>query len=175
MIMTHSFGIRAEGDDSGFSRSKFILKENNYRVWSTVLEQSLRDKKLWGHIMGMAVRPPRPRAMAPAVREIAAAQGVLAVAGAAKVTQAIVDRETKLSEDFDASMARANSVLLSTLEPKDVMATMMLPSPAEKWDKLSSDYAAVSAQMATIARSRFNDFRMRDGDTVVQTQHRFGQ
>ena len=113
--------------------------------------------------MGTAFRPPRPRAMAPAVRAIAAAQGVLAVAGAAEVTQATVDRETKLSKDFDASMARANSVLLSTLEAKDVMATMMLPSPAEKWDKLSSDYAAVSAQMAIVARSRFNDFRMRDG------------
>ena len=94
-------------------------------------------------------------------------------ADAAKVTQVIADRQTKLSEDFDASVARANSVLLSTLEPEDVMATTMLPSSAEKWDKLASDYAAVSAQMATVARSRFNDFRMRDGDTVVQTQHRF--
>ena len=26
-----------------------------------------------------------------------------------------------------------------------------------------------------MARSRFNDFRIRDGDTVVQTQHRFDQ
>ena len=69
-----------------------------------------------------------------------------------------VDRETKLSEE-------------STLEPEDVMATLMLPSPVEKWDKLSSDYATVSAQMATVAKSLFNDFRMRDGDTVVQTQH----
>ena len=95
------------------------------------------------------------------------------MAGVAEVIQGIVDRETKLCKNFDASMARANSVLLSTLEPKDVMATMMLPSPAEKWDKLASDYVAVSAQMATVARSRFNDFQMKDGDTVVQTQHRF--
>ena len=101
--MESSFGIRAEGDDSGFSGSRIILKENNYRVWFTVLEQSLRDKKLWGHVMGTAVRPPRPRTMEPAVRAIAAAQGVLAVAGAAEVTQATVDRETKLSKDFDAS------------------------------------------------------------------------
>ena len=156
--MDSSIGIRAEGDDSGFFRSRIILKEGNYRVWSTVVEQNLREKKLFGHVMRTAVRPPLPRAMAPAVRAIAAAQGVLAVAGAAEVTQAIVDRETKLLEDFDASMARANSVILSTLEPKDVMATMMLPTPAEKWDKLASDYAAVSAQMATVARSRFNDF-----------------
>ena len=89
------------------------------------------------------------------------------MADAAKVAQAITDKEMKLSEDFNASMARANNVLLSMLEPKDVMATMMLPSPTEKWDKLSSDYAAVSARMATVARSRFNDFRMGDGDIVV--------
>ena len=69
----------------------------------------------WYHVMGTAVRPPPPRAMAPAVRTIAASQGVLAVAGAAEVTHAIVERETKLFEDFFASMARDNSVLLSTL------------------------------------------------------------
>ena len=173
--MDSSNGIRAIGDDSGFSRSRIVLKENNYRVWSTVVEQSLRDKKLWGHVMGTAVRPPPPRAMAPAVRTIAASQGVLAVAGAAEVTHAIAERETKLFEDFDASMARANSVLLSTLEPKDIMATLMLPSPAEKWAKLAMDYAAVFASMASNARSRFNDFRMHDGDSVVTTQHRFDE
>ena len=89
--MDSSFGIRAIGDNSGFSRSRIIFKENNYRVWSTVLEQNLREKKLWGHVMGTAVRPPPPRAMAPAVRAIAGGQGVLAMAGAAEVTQAIAD------------------------------------------------------------------------------------
>lgn len=29
--------------------------------------------------------------------------------------------------------------------------------------------------MAAIARSRFHEFRMRDGDTIVQTHHRFDQ
>ena len=167
--MDTSFGIRAEGEDSGFTRSRIILKESNYRVWSTVLEQNLREKKVWGHVMGTAVRPPLPRVLGPAVQAIAAAQGVLAVAGAAEVTQAIVDRETKISEDFDAAMARANSMILGALEQKDVMASMMLLTPAEKWAKLASDYAAVSEQMATVARTRFNDFRMREGDTVVQT------
>ena len=89
--MDSSFGIRVKGDDSGFSRSRITLKENNCRVWSTVLEQKLREKKLFGHVMRTAVRPPLPRAMAPAVRAIAASQGVLAVASAAEVAQAIAE------------------------------------------------------------------------------------
>ena len=52
---------------------------------------------------------------------------------------------------------------------------MMLPSPVAKWAKLASDYAAVSASMATVARTRFNDFKTLDGETVVQTLHRFDQ
>ena len=76
----------------------------------------------------------------------------------------MVDRDIKRSEDFDAAIASANLVILQTLEPEDVMATMMLPSLAKKWAKLATDYTAVSASMAVIARSRFHDFRMRDGD-----------
>ena len=87
----------------------------------------------------------------------------------------MVDHDIIRYEDFDAAIARANSVLLQTLEPKDVMTTMMLPSPAEKWTKLVTDYAAILASMAAIARSRFHDFRMRDDDSVVQTQHRFDE
>ena len=43
-----SIGIRA--DDVG--RSRIILREGNYRVWSKVLEQTLREKKMWNHVMG---------------------------------------------------------------------------------------------------------------------------
>ena len=43
-----TIGIRA--DDVG--RSRIILREGNYRVWSTILEQTLREKKLWNHVMG---------------------------------------------------------------------------------------------------------------------------
>ena len=125
--------------------------------------------------MGTAVVPPAPRVVSPAIHEIVAADGALIAAGAVEVTQVMADSELKKSEDFEAAVARANSVLLSTLEPKDIMATMMLPSPAAKWAKLASDYAAVSASMATVARTRFNDFKMLDGETVVQTLHRFDQ
>ena len=58
-------------------------------------------------------------------------------------------------------------MLLQSLDAKGVMATMMLLSSEDKWDKLATDYAAVSTAMAVIARSRFHDFRMRDGDTIV--------
>ena len=47
--------------------SIIILKENNYKVWFTVLEQNLREKKLWGHVMGTAVRFLPPRVRAPVV------------------------------------------------------------------------------------------------------------
>ena len=128
--MDVSIGIRAEADDSGYSRSRIILRENNYRVWSTVLEQTFKEKKLWLHVMGTAVVPPAPRTVSPAIHEVVATDGALIVAGAIEVTQAMVDRETKKSEDFEAAYARANIVLLNTLDPKDIMATLLLESPA---------------------------------------------
>lgn len=32
-------------------------------------------------------------------------------------------------------------MLLGTLEPKDVMAIMMLPSAAKKWNQMANDYS----------------------------------
>ena len=81
----------------------------------------------------------------------------------------MVDQDVWKLEEFDKAIARANSILLLTLEAKDVMATMMLPISEEKWMKLTTDYMVVSASMAVVARSRFQDSRMRDGDTVVET------
>lgn len=54
---------------------------------------------LQGSAVGMAVRPPPPSSMALAVYAIAAIQGLLAVAGAAKVIQVIVDREAKIFQE----------------------------------------------------------------------------
>ena len=67
-----------------------------------------------------------------AVAARAATPGVDAVVGVTEVTQGIVDHDTKRFEDFDAVIARANSLLLRTLEPRDVMATLMMLSPAQK-------------------------------------------
>ena len=99
--MELTYGIRATGDDSGTSRPRIILKETNYRVWATVMEQSLKERKLWGHIMGTAIRPPLPRTVIVAVPARAAAPGVDAVAGVTEVTQGMVNHDTKRFEDFE--------------------------------------------------------------------------
>ena len=53
------------------------------------------------------------------------------------------------------------------------MANMMLQSPVEKWLKFATDYAASFVSMATNALSRFHDFKMRDGNSILETRHRF--
>ena len=50
---------------------------------------------------------------------------------------------------------------------------MMLPDATDKWDKLASDYAAVSSSQGTVARARFNNFRIREGEGVIETHHIF--
>ena len=87
----------------------------------------------------------------------------------------MIDHDTKRLQDVDAAIARANSLLLEALEPRDVMATLMMLSPAENWNMLAADYAAVSTLQVAIARARFMSFRMRVGDIVVQIQHRFDE
>ena len=57
-IAMDSLTIGIIADDVGWSR--IILREGNYRVWSTVLEKTLREKKLWNHVMGTYVPPPGP-------------------------------------------------------------------------------------------------------------------
>jgi len=168
-----SNGIRASGEDSGYGRPRIILKESNYRVWQALTEQHLRQGKLWKHIDGTAVRPANPRQLYRGMRAVPASPGSDAREGADAVTQEMVDSDVKRLEDFDASVARANSFLMQTLEAKDIMATMMLVSPREKWDKLAADYATVSVAMAATARAKFSNFRIREGDSVVETQHLF--
>ena len=68
--------------------------------------------KLWGHIMGTAIRLPLLRTVIVAVAARAAAPGVDVVAGVTEVTQGMVDHDTKRAEDFDAEIARAKSLHL---------------------------------------------------------------
>ena len=125
-----SIGIRA--DDVG--RSRIILREGNYRVWSTVLEQTLREKKLWNHVMGTSVPPPAPRTRAPGIAAVAADPTLMiaAMAGVAEITQEQVDSDEKKLEDYEASIARANSVILHHMEQKDVMSLWGLDTPSQK-------------------------------------------
>lgn len=85
--MDEAYGITASNDDSGNGRPRIILKESTYCVWSTVVEQVLREKKLWGHVMGTAVTPTTARVVAPAMPAVAATPRVDPVVGVAEVTQ----------------------------------------------------------------------------------------
>ena len=104
-------------------------------MWSTVVEQILREKKLWGHVMGTTIPPPSLRVVALVVSAFAATLGVNSVVGAPEITQEMVDQDQKTVEDFDATAAQANVVLLHTMKPRDVMATTMLLTPSAKWEK----------------------------------------
>lgn len=124
--MDSSYIIKATKDDSGYDRPRIILKKTNYRVWSIVVEVTLRENKLLQHVMGVAIRPLGPQVITPAVAAVAAAPKADVMAGAAEIIQEMVDQDVTKIEDFDAAIAHANSVMLQNLEPKDVMATMML-------------------------------------------------
>lgn len=174
MDLSFTNGIRATSDEIGRSRV-ILLTETNYRVWSMVTEQTLKEKKLWGHITRTTIPPPPVRVITAAVIAVPAAPGSDAVIGVPAITRAMVDHDVKVNEDYDASVARANTVLLGTLQQKDITPLMLLPLAAEKWEKLATDYAAVSASMAAVARVRFISFRMRDGESVIQTLHRFDE
>ena len=165
-----SIGIRADG--AGRERV-IMLTETNYRVWASMTEQSLKEKRLWGHVVRTVLLPPPARVVSAAVTGTPAVPGSDAVNAIPAITRAMVDHDVKLIEDFHAAAARASYTLMQTLSQKDISAVMMLPDAADKWDKLANDYAAVSSSQSTNARSKFNNFRIRDGESVIETQHRF--
>ena len=90
-----SIGMRA--DDVG----RIILKEGNYRVSSIVLEQSLREKKLWNHVMGTFIPPPAPRVRALGIAAVAADPilVIAVMAAVAEITQKQLDADDKKPED----------------------------------------------------------------------------
>ena len=167
--MDQAIGIRA--DDLG---RRILLKEGNYRLWSSVPEESLREKKLRAHVDGTTAHPPPSRIRAPGIAGVpGVAGGAPGVAAVVEVTQEMVDADDKKIDDFRAAISRANLVILQSLEQKDAMGLYSSPTPTEKWAKLQVDYALVSSQMATEARARFFNFKMLNGETVVELQHRF--
>ena len=154
----HTFGIKAKNDLG----RRIVLRENNYRVWSTVLEQSLREKKLWVHVMGTAVPPSPARVIAPGVAAVAANGVAPGVAAVAEVSREMVKADKKELEDFEAAIARANTAILLSLQEKDVMAISRLDTPALKWAKLEADYATKSQQKAAKARACFHAYRRKE-------------
>ena len=79
-----AIGIRANGDLDGYQRPRLVLKDGCYRWWSTVMEQGLREKKVWGHVMAtVAVTGPilvLGAGATPAVRAVAAIPAAMGVA-----------------------------------------------------------------------------------------------
>ena len=150
-----SIGIRAE---DGYQKPRLILKDGNYRYWSTVIEPMLREKKVWSHVQG-TVAVPGPilllgagaTPLVPAVPEIVAAMGVAAVpavpaiAANAGVTQVQVDLSRVAHDQYAVNEARANAMILLTLDPKDVIALIAYITAAEKWAKLAADHVSITA------------------------------
>ena len=150
-----------------------MLTETNYRVWASMTEQSLKEKRLWGHVTRTVLLPPPPHVGSIAVAGTPAVLGSDAVNEIPAITRAMVDQDVKAIEDFHAAAARASYMLMQTLSQKDISAVMMLPDAADKWEKLANDYAVVSSSQSTNARSKFNNFRIRDGESAIETHHRF--
>ena len=126
--------------------------------------------------MGTSVPPPAPRIRAPGIAAVAADPILMiaAMAGVAEITQEQVDSDDRKLEDYAASIARANSVILHHMEQKDMMSLWGLDSPSQKWNKLRADYALISVQMGTEARAHFFSFKMGNAESVIEIQHRFG-
>ena len=115
-----SIGMRA--DDVG--RSRIRLREGNYRVWSTGLEQTLREKKMCNHVMGTSVPLPAPRVRAPKIAAVAIDPILMiaAMAGVAEIMQEQVDANDKKLEDYAASIARTTSVIVHHMKQEDMMS-----------------------------------------------------
>ena len=165
-----SIGIRADG--AGRERV-IMLTETNYRVWASLTEQSLKEKRLWGYVIHTILF------LAPAHVKSAPVTGAPAVPGSdainaiPAITRALVDHVVNLIEDFHAAAARASYTQMQTLSQKDISAMMTLPDAMDKWDKIANDFATVSSSQSTSARSKYNNFRIRVGESVIETQHGF--
>ena len=68
--------------------------------------------------MGTSIPPPAPRVRAPGIAAVAVDPILMIakMAGVAKITQEQVDADDKKLEDYEASIARANSVILHHME-----------------------------------------------------------
>ena len=180
-------GIRA---DDGY-RPRMILKDDNVNVWSTVIESVFREKKVWAHVQGTVLHPGPPLIVGagfvpaipavPAVPAVQAAMGVAAAAGIPEVpmvppvpgvTQGQADARQAAIEKWEVNEAKANTILLQTLRPVDVIAVRSLPTVAARWTKITADYVPKSTILAMNAKNKLWGFAMRHGDSVLQTKQR---
>ena len=82
-----------------------------------VLEESLKEKKLWAHVDGTAVYPTPSRIKASGIAAVAGVSGgVPAIAAIVEVTQEMVDADQKKIDRFWAAISMANLVILQSLD-----------------------------------------------------------
>ena len=79
----------------------------------------------------------------------------LAVATNADVTQAQVDASCVAHDQYFVNEARANSMILLTLDPKDVITLIAYITAAEKWAKLAADHVSITASNGIDANQKF--------------------
>lgn len=123
------------------SDNRVILKDANYRVCETLLEQTLRYQKLSQHANRTTVLPPAARVVSPGVTTVAAGLGIAAVAAIADITQEHVDSDTRKIEDYEAAIAKANYIILYHIQRSHVMSLQAFKNLSQKWQKLQADYA----------------------------------
>ena len=162
-----AIGIKVNGDLDGYQRPRLVLKDGCYRWWSTVMEQGLREKKVWGHVMATLAVPGPTLVLGagatpavPAVATIPAAMGVApvlaihAVPANVGVTQAQVDAFRVAFEQYLVNEAKANSMILLTMEQKDVMTLLAFPGATGKWNKLAADHVSITQSRAINANQK---------------------
>ena len=177
-----TIGIRA---DEGYARPRLVLKDETVNVWSTVIEQLFREKRIWGHVQGTTPHPGPPlilgagaTAGSPRIRAIPEAMGVVgvpeivAVIANPGVTQAQVDAQQILIEKWEANEAKATAILLQSLRQVDVISIRALPTVHAKWAKLMSDYVPRSTTLAMNTRNRLVNFAMLHGKRVMAMKQR---
>ena len=86
---------------------------------------------------------------------VAAVPAVLAVATNDGVTQAQVDASRVAHDQHAVNEAKANSIILLTLDPKDVMTLIAYITAAEKWAKLAADHVSITASKGINANQKF--------------------
>ena len=62
----------------------------------------------------------------------------------AGVTQAQVDAVRVAGEHYNVNEAKANTMILLTLEQKDVMILLAYPRTTSKWAKIEADHMSIS-------------------------------
>lgn len=124
-----SIGIRATVEPGRF---KLVVKTGEYDYLSLVVISNSKMHKVWKHVEGSAVRPSPVRVLKALVRDVAATSGADAIEAVSAITQSIIDEDQKKIDEFDATEARAENIILRTLSQTDALAIFEFATSKEK-------------------------------------------